>query len=69
MGAKKRLGSTISVLVFLGIFLFLGGMSIYISSSFAAGPALEAKKVVETSRLTLEGFMADPANKEFQKPD
>jgi len=67
MGAKKRLGSTTSVLVFLGIFLFLGGMSIYISSSFAAGPALEAKKVVETSRLTLEGFMADPANQEFQK--
>ena len=67
MGAKRRLGSTPSVLVFLGVFLFLGGMSITISSSFAASPALEAKKVVETSQLTLEGFMADPANKEFQK--
>jgi len=66
MGAKKRLGSTTSVLVFLGVFLFLGGLSITISSSFAANPALEAKKLVETSRLTLEGFMADPANKEFQ---
>jgi lipid-binding SYLF domain-containing protein len=66
MEAKKRRSRTISVLVFLGVFLFLGGMSITISSSFAANPALEAKKLVETSRLTLEGFMADPANKEFQ---
>ena len=66
MEAKKRLGRTTSVLVFLGVFLFWGGLSITISSSFAANPALEAKKLVETSRLTLEGFMADPANKEFQ---
>lgn len=39
---------------------------IHPTPSFAANPNLEAKKVVENSRLTLEGFMADPANKEFQ---
>ena len=66
MEKKKRLSRTASVLLFLGVFLFSGGISMNISSSFAADPALEAKKVVETSRLTLESFMADPANKEFQ---
>jgi lipid-binding SYLF domain-containing protein len=66
MRAKKRLGSTRSVLVFLGVILFLGGMSNTVSSSFAASPALEAKKVVNASQLTLQGFMTDPANKEFQ---
>jgi SH3 domain-containing YSC84-like protein 1 len=35
-------------------------------SSWAASPTLSAKKLVETSRMTLETFMADPANKEFQ---
>jgi lipid-binding SYLF domain-containing protein len=66
MEKKKRLGRTVAVFLFLGVFLLVGGIFKNISSSFAASPALEAKKVVESSRLTLEGFMADPANKEFQ---
>ena len=67
MEKKKRLGRTVAVWVFLGVFLFSGGIFLNISSSLAASPSLEAKKVVESSRLTLEGFMADPANQEFQK--
>ena len=67
MEKKNRLNRSAVVLLFLGVFLFSGGVFMNISSSLAASPALEAKKVVETSRLTLEGFMADPANQEFQK--
>jgi lipid-binding SYLF domain-containing protein len=67
MEKKKRLGRTVAVGVFLGVFLFSGGIFLNISSSLAASSSLEAKKVVESSRLTLEGFIADPANQEFQK--
>jgi SH3 domain-containing YSC84-like protein 1 len=66
MEKKNRVDRTAVVLLSLGVFLFCGGVFMNISSSLAASPALEAKKVVETSRLTLEGFLADPANKEFQ---
>jgi lipid-binding SYLF domain-containing protein len=50
----------------LAVFLFSLGISPATPAVYAASPALEANKVVETSRLTLEGFMDDPANKEFQ---
>ena len=66
MEEKKRLGRTVSVLLFLGVFLFSGGMSLEYFQFFCRQPGPDAKKLVETSRLTLEGFMADPANKEFQ---
>jgi len=66
MEKMKRLSRSASVLVFWGVFLFSVGISLNISSSIAAGPALEAKKVVETGRMTLEGFMTESANKEFK---
>ena len=53
--------------------MFLGGFFLFsiillfnLSPSFAADPAFEAKKVVETSLLTLESFMAEPPSVEFQ---
>jgi SH3 domain-containing YSC84-like protein 1 len=66
MEMKKRLSRKAAVLLFGGVFLFSWWISMNFSRSLAADQSLEAKKVVETSRLSLEGFMTDPANKEFQ---
>jgi lipid-binding SYLF domain-containing protein len=55
-----------SVLLLFSVVLFFGVMSPVIPSVDAAEDALTAKKLVETSRLTLETFMGDSANKEFQ---
>ena len=66
METRKRVLRTAAVIMFTAVFLFSLGISPGTPSLFAASPALEAKKVVETSSMTLEGFMADPANKEFQ---
>lgn len=58
---------------FVGIFLFLAilalplGMSPFITPCLADNDALEAKKLVEISRLTLESFMADRNYPDFHK--
>jgi SH3 domain-containing YSC84-like protein 1 len=67
METREHVLRTAAVIMFTAVFLFSLGISPGTPSSFAASPALEAKKVVETSSMTLEGFMADPANKEFQR--
>jgi len=54
------------VLLFALLLLLAWGIAGNNSSSWGAIPALEAKKAVETSRMTLETFMTDPSNKEFQ---
>ncbi|MBI5583411.1 MAG: lipid-binding SYLF domain-containing protein [Deltaproteobacteria bacterium] len=59
---KTRTAVLLFALLWLSAVVIMGtGLS-----SWAATPALEAKKVVEASRMTLETFMADPSNKEFQ---
>ena len=66
MEARRHLIRTVSGLLFLALVLFSGGMSQGITPAYASEDALTAKKLVETSRATLETFMSDPANKEFQ---
>jgi SH3 domain-containing YSC84-like protein 1 len=66
MEKKKYLSRMAAVLLFGGVFFSSGLFSLNHSSSFAAGPEFEAKKVVETSLLTLESFMAEPPSAEFQ---
>jgi SH3 domain-containing YSC84-like protein 1 len=66
METKNPVIRTASVFMFLAVFLFSLGISPAAPAAHGASPALEAKKVVENSSMTLEGFMADPANKEFQ---
>lgn len=63
MKTKNHGIRTASVFMFLAVLLFSLGISPGTPSSFAASPALEAKKVVESSRLTLEGFMFDEITK------
>ena len=68
MEKKKRFGQDGSGLGVLGsVFIFWGNILEYFQFSCRQPASLEAKKVAESSRLTLEGFMADPANQEFQK--
>jgi len=66
MEARRYLVRTVSVLLFFAVVLFSGGIGPIIPPAYAADEALTAKKLVETSRLSLETFMGDPANKEFQ---
>jgi lipid-binding SYLF domain-containing protein len=66
MEERKNLVRIGSVLLLFSVVLFLGVMFPVIPSVDAAEDALTAKKLVETSRLTLETFMGDSANKEFQ---
>jgi len=66
MEERKNLVRIGSVLLLFSVVLFFGVMSPAIPSVDAAEDALTAKKLVETSRLTLETFMGDSANKEFQ---
>lgn len=65
---KMQMRAFRSVLTFFLLAFVLGfwGTSLEGKAAWAASPAMEAKKLVETSRMTLETFMADPANKEFQ---
>jgi lipid-binding SYLF domain-containing protein len=55
------------VVFFLIIFILPLGISRLINPCLAANNALEAKKIVETSKLTLEDFMADPNYGDFHK--
>ena len=66
MKTRTSLLRLVTVLFFSLVLLSAFGMSGAVPTSWAATPVMEAKKVVETSRMTLETFMADPANKEFQ---
>ncbi|HSO71623.1 MAG TPA: hypothetical protein VLR91_03130, partial [Thermodesulfobacteriota bacterium] len=66
MGAKRPLILTVSFLLVFAVVLFSGGMFPAIPSVYAAEEEQTANKLVETSRLTLETFMGDTANKEFQ---
>jgi lipid-binding SYLF domain-containing protein len=59
---KTRTAVSLFSLLLASTFVITGSFT----HSWAATPALEAKKVVENSRYSLEAFMADPANKEFQ---
>lgn len=59
---KTKIAVLLFSLMLLSAFAIMGTTP----SSWAASPAMTAKKLVETSRMTLETFMADPANKEFQ---
>ncbi|MCU0579912.1 MAG: lipid-binding SYLF domain-containing protein [Desulfobacterota bacterium] len=59
---KTRSVVALFSLLSVSIFVIMGAFT----HSWAATPALEAKKVVENSRYSLEAFMTDPANKEFQ---
>lgn len=50
----------------VGLLLFFLYPALPVAPLWAASPGMEAKKVVEMSRMSLETFMADPANTEFQ---
>ena len=59
---------------FVGIFLFLATLVLplgvsekFVTPCLADDDALEAKKLVEISKLTLESFMADPNYPDFHK--
>jgi len=66
MEERKNLVRIGSVLLLFSVVFFFGVMYPAIPYVDAAEDALTAKKLVETSRLTLETFMGDSANKEFQ---
>lgn len=57
---------TLRVILFIGILFILSVMPATVPSSLAADEGSEAKKFVETSRFTLESFLADPNYEDFR---
>ena len=66
MKARKPFFFSIGFIFFLTIFALSLGMPRCITPCLAANDLLDAKKLVESSKHTLEGFMSDPNYTDFR---
>ena len=67
MKMQRLFTSSVGVVLFMAILILPLGMSKFITPCLAADDVLEAKKLVEVSKLTLESFMADQNYPDFHK--
>lgn len=67
MKIEKRFFSTHWVYLLSIAIIFSACWTNGVPPSYAANDLLEAKKLVEESRRTLESFVTDPANEDFRK--